>query len=405
MACARSLNIQAASKEEAGVRVTWSDGSTHFFHYIYLRDNCCSSITKNGQRTFESWTLPPNKELARTAKLEASDTAIHIVWEADGSSHLSEFGSQWLRDNQYDGGEQVDPAAETIEVLWDAASIGKIPSVLHDDVVKGGTARFQMLQALKKYGFVRVRGCPAESGTVVKFGDTIGFVRRTNYGNVFNVQNLPDGGNNMAYTSLGLSVHTDNPYRDPTPGVQLLHCITPAEGGGKSMLVDGFAVAERVRKEYPKAFEILSTTPRPFRFVDRGDSMQASTEETTADMRACWPTISLTAAGAVDAVHYNNRSAGSIAPIIRQGVLKSEDVPLYYEAWQAFGRLVNDPHYECTFQLEAGDLLIMQNNRVLHGRTSFMSDQQRWLQGCYIDIDQLWSQLRLHEHAAANVSE
>ena len=30
---------------------------------------------------------------------------------------------------------------------------------------------------------------------------------------------------NLAYTSLALPVHTDNPYRNPVPTLQLLHCI------------------------------------------------------------------------------------------------------------------------------------------------------------------------------------
>jgi gamma-butyrobetaine dioxygenase len=197
--------------------------------FFDCRDNCCSSITKNGQRQFETWKLPSNKELGHAAKLQTSDDTLHVAWEMDGSntsSHVSEFGSDWLKDHQYDSPNQ--PAADTTEVYWDATSIQERATKFnHGDVTKGGSALLPMLQAFKKYGFVVVKGCPTESGTVVEFGNNIGFVRRTNYGNMFNVQNLPDGGNNMAYTSLGLSVHTDNPYRDPTPGAQPVYSIPP----------------------------------------------------------------------------------------------------------------------------------------------------------------------------------
>ena len=37
---------------------------------------------------------------------------------------------------------------------------------------------------------------------------------------------------NLAYTGLPISPHTDNPYRDPVPTVQLLHCLSNAVDGG-----------------------------------------------------------------------------------------------------------------------------------------------------------------------------
>jgi gamma-butyrobetaine dioxygenase len=41
--------------------------------------------------------------------------------------------------------------------------------------------------------------------------------------------------------------HTDNPYRDPVPTVQLLHCLRTSEDGGDTGLVDGFAAAAALR--------------------------------------------------------------------------------------------------------------------------------------------------------------
>ena len=66
---------------------------------------------------------------------------------------------------------------------------------------------------------------------VAEVGDRIGIVRTTNYGRLFDVISKPDP-NNLAYTALALGVHTDNPYRDPTPGYQLLHCLVAEAPGG-----------------------------------------------------------------------------------------------------------------------------------------------------------------------------
>ena len=59
----------------------------------------------------------------------------------------------------------------------------------------------------------------------------------------FDVRSVPDACD-LAYTALFLDPHTDNPYRSPVPGVQLLHCLVNETTGGLSTLVDGFAAAE-----------------------------------------------------------------------------------------------------------------------------------------------------------------
>src|SRR5258706_14419815 len=59
---------------------------------------------------------------------------------------------------------------------------------------------------------------------VLEVAGSIGFVRETNYGRLFDVEAKVDPAN-LAYTALAIAPHTDNPYRDPVPTVQLLHCL------------------------------------------------------------------------------------------------------------------------------------------------------------------------------------
>lgn len=42
--------------------------------------------------------------------------------------------------------------------------------------------------------------------------------------------------------------------------MQFLHCISQAVEGGESQIVDGFHVAEQLRKEDPEAFGTLTST-------------------------------------------------------------------------------------------------------------------------------------------------
>ena len=76
---------------------------------------------------------------------------------------------------------------------------------------------------------------------------SLGYVRETNYGRLFDVRAEPAAAN-LAFTRLPIAPHTDNPYRDPVPTVQLLHCLhAAADGGGDSTFTDGFRAAAELR--------------------------------------------------------------------------------------------------------------------------------------------------------------
>ena len=62
-------------------------------------------------------------------------------------------------------------------------------------------------------------------------------MRETNYGRNFEVRTEVNP-SNLAYTGLGLQAHTDNPYRDPVPTIQVLYCLESSAAGGDNMVVD-----------------------------------------------------------------------------------------------------------------------------------------------------------------------
>ena len=127
----------------------------------------------------------------------------------------------------------------------------------------------EMLENFQKLGFVIISNISKAEGTVIKFAESLGPVRTTNFGKHFDVVSKPDP-NDLAYTSLGLTAHTDNPYRKPIPGIQILHCLAANEAkGGDSCLVDGFAIAEHLRETDKESFEILTQTDVLFKFTDK----------------------------------------------------------------------------------------------------------------------------------------
>ena len=98
-----------------------------------------------------------------------------------------------------------------------------------------------MLKVFYQYGYVIIENTKAEENAVINFAEKLGPVRATNFGKLFNVVSKPNP-NDLAYTALELTSHSDNPYRKPVPGIQLLHCIANESTGGDSSLVDGFSV-------------------------------------------------------------------------------------------------------------------------------------------------------------------
>jgi gamma-butyrobetaine hydroxylase len=347
--------------EARRVRITWDDGHESTFHAIWLRDNCpCPECRhESGQRLLDTRSVPDDVALATAHADDGSITATF----ADG--HEARFGAAWLRDHCYCGAES-HPSRRR---LWDATV--ELPVLCYDEVTGSDDALRRWLRWVDELGFAILKTGPTEPGTVTRVAELFGFVRETNYGRLFDVRSVVNP-NNLAYTGLGLGAHTDNPYRDPTPTLQLLHCLSSSAGGGETTLVDAFRVADDLNEDQ---FALLAQYPIRFRFADDDTDLEADV-----------PVISLDARGELCAVHYNTRSAAPFR-------LPEEVLESYYAAYQAFGRMLEDPQYRIQFKLAPGDLFIVDNLRVLHGRTGFSDAGERHLQGCYADSDGLRSRL------------
>jgi len=57
--------------------------------------------------------------------------------------------------------------------------------------------------------------------------------------------------------------------------------------------------------------------------------------------------------------------------------------------------MYNSKKYRIEFKLEPKDLIMMDNYRLLHGRTAYeINEGNRFLQGCYIDYDSTEGKLK-----------
>ena len=235
---------------------------------------------------------------------------------------------------------------------------------------------YESLLDFYKYGFVIFENVPTQDNFIVNFANSIGSIRRTNFGEFFNVKSKPNP-NDLAYTSLPLAPHTDNPYRKPVPCIQLLHCIENEVGGGLSTLVDGLAVTEVLKKEHPSFFQILTEIKVRFQFVDDNVVL-----EDWAEM------IQLDENKRLKQVRFSPRL--DFVPL-----MDKEKLELYYAARNKISEMYNSEKFRIEFKLKPGDLLMMDNYRLLHGRTEYNANEgNRFLQGCYIDYDSTEGKLK-----------
>ncbi len=201
------------------------NGSQIRYHSTWLRDNSNDPETRdknNGQRLISISDIPVNTYI-ESASLDKKGKNITVKFLP--KKKQVKFSSSWLEFHAYDKKRNnskvwIDPDLKT----WSKNSLKRIPVINYKKAKSNKKLLLNWLKSLHYYGFAKITGCEKKSGTVIKIAKLFGYVRETNYGKWFNVKSKTNAVN-LAYTNLGLQAHTDNPYRDPVPTIQILHCL------------------------------------------------------------------------------------------------------------------------------------------------------------------------------------
>jgi len=320
-----------------------------------------------------------------------------------------------------------------------------------DDLHMVDDARFDLLHAVLEEGAALVQGAPDfvvphhdhqqehdnnkdDNASTTTRQDTVGVVGRllsggslshgNLYGEIFHVRSAPHNANNIAYTAHALAPHQDLAYYESPPGLQLLHCVRNAGsnggGGGASVLIDALAAAEELRRLAPDLFDVLTRCDATFVKQRQG-----------GDMVYRRPHICLSAAErthVVTSVHWSPPFEGPLVSVPADGV---DD---YFVAYAAFQRMLDNSlpseqrllpmlprsleeelcdyanRFTWEYNLSPGEILIFNNQRLLHGRRAFSltttqannsnnsdgdNNNHRHLIGCYTNIDDTLNEYRL----------
>ena len=320
------------------------------------------------QRLYEPSSIDLELQITNA---ELIDSLLKIEFNdgVKGAYNINELLKE-MDDNQNKNG----PLPERI--LWDA-SLKSFPEIQFEVDMANKKSMYDLLMNFYKYGFVIIKNTPIENKFLLKFVNSIGPVKITNFGEYFDVMSKPNP-NDLAYKPIALPPHTDNPYRKPTaPGIQFLHCLQNEVLGGFSTLVDGFAVAEYLKKNNSQAFESLTTTNLRYQFQDKDIVLENWGE-----------LIELDKDGDYKQVRYSTR-VDYVPP------LETEKLKIFYQSRKLLSELYCSSEFELKFKLQPGDIMMFDNHRLLHGRTAYDANEgMRHLQGCYLEFDATDGKLR-----------
>ncbi len=335
-----------------------ADGTARF-HYRWLRHACdLDRHPTTKERIVCSSEIPDD---IRAADARITDGDLRVTWAHDRRE--SSYALAWLDRHAYDRGHARAPELPT-DVR--AFEIDRGDGDLADAV-----ARAAGLLAARGAAIVRANGRVTrpedETEALIEAFEHRGLdVISTHFGRIEDLRTDNTTNQNtdqLGYTDSGIELHTDQPFLESPPRIQILQSIRPADEGGENYLVDALAASRRLSWEDRGLEETLRRVPIVFHRQQRSFESVVKSPILQGD-------------GDDFLVRY---SYFTLAP----HALPFAEMENYYRAYDRFARLVRDPSNQLRFRLGPGDFLIYDNHRMLHARTAFRG--ARWVRGIYLD--------------------
>ena len=241
--------------------VKLGDYKTHPVPLQWLRDHCHCDVCvhpSTKQRLIETFRDIPQDIAAKSIVEE--DAGFRITW-SDG--HESFYAKEWLAAPKAGSKRFTERTGWVDPIFWTSSSIqqGEGPPVVDfEAAMTTEQGLLDWLTKIRQYGFCYVENTPVSPQETERLLERIAYIRNTHYGGFWDfTSDLSKG--DTAYTELAIGPHTDNTYFTDPAGLQLFHLLSHTDGsGGASGLVDGFAAAQELQKRDPAAYRQLAST-------------------------------------------------------------------------------------------------------------------------------------------------
>lgn len=369
----------AVELHDRWLRVRFPGGPLRYadFHYVWLRLHCEKDRHPQTREPQLDVTGVPDDLRPEAVRLEAparnggesgdEDGGALVVRWAEPGARVSRYPLSWLRTHAY-AADRAEPPAPA----------GLLALTLHArDFPSDTELAHAALQRVESAGAVLVRGYEKVRGGAVSPSDTEALIEAfagagleivgTHFGRIEDLRTDNTTNQNtdqLGYTNAGIDLHTDQPFLDRPPRYQLLHCMRPAAAGGDSFLADGLAGAQALAAEDLGAFRTLRTTQVRFHRKQRAFEREVVS-----------PLLTLRE----DGTSLVRCSYFTLAP----QRLPFAEVDGFFRAYRRYMTILRDERHLLRFRLGAGDFVLYDNHRMLHGRSPF--DGTRWVRGVYFN--------------------
>jgi gamma-butyrobetaine dioxygenase len=360
--------LVAAEQVPEGLQVQFESGSVTLLAE-WLRDNCpCSTcrIVQTDERRIRPWTMPAPAISHVEVSATLDDWLLDVRWADAHRSTYTAGTFQALEVATRRGSHRIR--------LWRGGD--ELERLQHDDVLHSNGGRRRFFETFQRDGaVVVVAGAPTPPGSVLSFMAGINVaVRDFSIGRIFDVLVDP-AGFNIAYTAEDVPPHNDFANYTNPPSGQVLAMLVNDAAGGRSSVVDGWSVLHTLAETDPAAIDILSRVQVGFRqYSSTADAFSRST------------LVERDPEGRFTHLRFSNQ-------LMQPLPFDHPELAAWYRAYRALGECVSDPANHVSFRLHAGDMLFVNNHRVLHAREAFSPDGARHLQDVYFDADEITGNL------------
>ena len=393
------------------ISVGFGDGSAFELHGRWLRDACRDAMVVSpeaGERYLDRIAFSEKGQHSKGEVAEAKvvDDGVEVRWKDDpqigegpsyfssgflrmyaptagkvlqgGKHHPRNVDFQWLRG--YSGFANAPAPDLSIKKLW--KNQGVADQIQHRDyhaARNSDSANLELMQAVMEHGVVILDNVPPsqDSSVLLDFvNNCLGGMQKDPARDEPNwVIQRKAAAVSVSYAQeRRLNNHTDQSV--PAHGIPaLLLVVNYIQGTGYNTLVDGYAVAEALRERNPAAFQLLATygncQERDF-VKSRVDSAQSGTQSMLLATRS--PIIQTDKHGNIIRVQYNE--------VFRTpSTVPYEKFEEWYDAYLLWNDMIHGTEFEVELPISQGQMLILDNWRVLHGRACGKSSPNRVIMG------------------------
>jgi alpha-ketoglutarate-dependent taurine dioxygenase len=366
------FQIAALKFGDSLLEITWQDNHRSRYPGIWLLEACNCKLCGNTETAVRHTRLTQKHLRPEFVNCRYDDSSLDIDW---GGAHGSRYDLKWLRTMCLS--PQARRERKFKPSLWGSEMVDRLPYFIYDEVSNSDDLHQQFLESILNSGFAILRNVPAAREQTTAVTSLVGKMRLTNY-EIYELESKPNP-EIVGDMAVPLAPHTDEPYRIDPPAITFFHVIAHAEDGGASTLIDSFHLVDSLKQRNPAAFGTLNRVSARFhRSLQEGRLFEYQN-----------PIIQTDSDGDLTSVRLLDRA---LAPVD----CTFEEVEEFYLALRELLSLSYAGDGLIEFKLHAGEMLVFNNQRLMHGRTAFNpTSSKRHIRSCHVDLDEFYSRLRI----------